>query len=229
KPTVAGAGVEDGLQPPTHTQATPLNPYDDLKYCSTLTVVDEDGTRRPIFQFHRHPATVEEQWAEFRHGLHGQPPVERLEALYRAKWRNSTYGRSWFTRRKAFWDRVKEMLAEGRTEGQALEAMRRRAEEGGGVPSLIAQLCRERGHGSRPDRRKDRARVLGRKRGVEGGCDEEEDADSGRESDECSRTGRSSPFRLRKKVRVSAVGKEQEDDEGSADGMEEAVDGPWVG
>ncbi|KAK1590395.1 transcriptional activator of glycolytic enzymes-domain-containing protein [Colletotrichum navitas] len=207
----ADAGAEDSPQPPTRAQAAPLNPYEDPKYFSTLTVFDKDGKRRPIFQFHQHPATVEEQWAEFRHGLHGQPPVEQLEALYRAKWRNSTYGRSWFTRRKAFWDRVKEMMAEGRTEGQALEAMRRRA-EGGGVPSLIAQLCRERGHGSRPDRRRDRPRLPGYKRGTGGGCDEEEDVDRGRGSDEYSETGRSSPLRLRKRVRVSVAGKEQDND-----------------
>ncbi|KAK2049520.1 hypothetical protein LZ31DRAFT_457058 [Colletotrichum somersetense] len=227
KPTVDG-GARDSPQPPTHAQTAPLNPYDDPKYFSTLMVVDEDGTRRPIFRFHPHPETVEEQWAEFRHGLHGQPPVERLEALYRAKWRNSTYGRSWFTRRKSFWDRMKEMLAEGRTEGQALEAMRRRA-EGGGVPSLIAQLCRERGHGSRPDRRRDRPRLRGRKRGLGDGCGEEEDIDSGWKSDECLETGRSSHLRLRKRIRVPAAGKEQDDVEGSADGMDEAADGLWVG
>ncbi|KAK2060005.1 hypothetical protein LY76DRAFT_429288 [Colletotrichum caudatum] len=227
KPAVDG-GARDNPQPPTRAQTAPLNPYDDPKYFSTLMVVDEDGTRRAIFRFHPHPETVEEQWAEFRHGLHGQPPVERLEALYRAKWRNSTYGRSWFTRRKAFWDRMKEMLAEGRTEGQALEAMRRRT-EGGGVPSLIAQLCRERGHGSRPDRRRNRSRLRGRERGLGDGCDEEEDIDSGRESDECLETGRSSPLRLRKRTRVPAVGKEQDDVEGSADGMDEAADGLWVG
>ncbi|CCF41120.1 thiol-specific monooxygenase [Colletotrichum higginsianum] len=86
----------------------------------TLAVFSNDGTERPVFKFHRHPETVEEQWAEFRYGLHSQPPVERLEELYRAKWRNSTYGRSWFTRRKAFWDKVKDLLAEGRTEQEAL-------------------------------------------------------------------------------------------------------------
>ncbi|KAK1988168.1 transcriptional activator of glycolytic enzymes-domain-containing protein [Colletotrichum cereale] len=226
KATVSGIDEahEAILQPPTRAQAAPFNPYDDPKYFSTLTVVDEDGTRRPIFQFHRHPATVEEQWAEFRHGLHGQPPVERLEALYRAKWRNSTYGRSWFTRRKAFWDKMKEMLAEGRTEGQALEAMRRLA-EGGGVPSLIAQLCKERGHGSRPDRRRDRRRLPGRKRGLGGGWDEEEDVDSGPESDECSGTGRSSPLRLRKRIRVSVAEMQEEDEEGLADGTDEDYDG----
>ncbi|KAK6211683.1 thiol-specific monooxygenase [Colletotrichum tabaci] len=97
---------DGGLQQPLRTQAVAANPYDDPKYFSTLAVFSNDGTERPVFKFHRHPETVEEQWAEFRYGLHGQPPVERLEELYRAKWRNSTYGRSWFTRRKAFWDKI---------------------------------------------------------------------------------------------------------------------------
>ncbi|TQN66764.1 Protein MSN1 [Colletotrichum shisoi] len=117
---------EGGLQQPLRTQVGPANPYDDPKYFSTLAVFSNDGTERPVFRFHKHPETVEEQWAEFRYGLHGQPPVERLEELYRAKWRNSTYGRSWFTRRKAFWDKVKGMLAEGRTEHEALGRARTR-------------------------------------------------------------------------------------------------------
>ncbi|GJD01107.1 hypothetical protein ColKHC_09932 [Colletotrichum higginsianum] len=128
-PTSA-VGMDGGLQQPLRTQAVAANPYDDPKYFSTLAVFSNDGTERPVFKFHRHPETVEEQWAEFRYGLHSQPPVERLEELYRAKWRNSTYGRSWFTRRKAFWDKVKDLLAEGRTEQEALGGARTRVTPG---------------------------------------------------------------------------------------------------
>ncbi|KAL0933948.1 osmostress-responsive transcription [Colletotrichum truncatum] len=120
----------------------PQNPYDDPKYFSPLTVLTEDGTKQPIFKFHQHPDTVEEQWAEYKYGLHGQPPVEQLEAKYRAKWRNNDYGRSWFTRRKPFWDKIKEAMAEGKTEAEALNLMRDLAN--GRVKSLIGQLCDER-------------------------------------------------------------------------------------
>ncbi|GJC87958.1 protein MSN1 [Colletotrichum liriopes] len=173
----SAAAVNEGrLQSPIRIPSVPINPYDDSKYFSTLTIVGENGTERPIFKFHRHPDTVEEQWAEFKYGLHGQPPVEQLEELYRAKWRNNTYGRSWFTRRKAFWDKMKEMLVEGKTEQQALDVMRRLAE--GSVPSLIAQLCRERGHGSRSDRRKDQFHFQSNERGRCDSCDEEAAIDS---------------------------------------------------
>ncbi|KAJ0165906.1 hypothetical protein CTA2_9533 [Colletotrichum tanaceti] len=175
----SAVGRDGGLQQPLDPQAVPVNPYDDPKYFSTLAVFGNNGTERPVFKFHKHPETVEEQWAEFKYGLHGQPPVERLEELYRAKWRNSTYGRSWFTRRKAFWDKVKEMLAEGRTEQEALGVMSRLAEEGG-VPSLIARLCRERGQGSR----KGRSRLPSKKRLRGDSCDEEGAIDSGSESDD---------------------------------------------
>ncbi|WQF86444.1 Putative NADH:flavin oxidoreductase/NADH oxidase, aldolase-type TIM barrel [Colletotrichum destructivum] len=199
-PTSA-ARKNGGLQQPLHTQAVPANPYDDPKYFSTLAVLSNDGTEQPVFRFHKHPETVEEQWAEFRYGLHGQPPVERLEELYRAKWRNSTYGRSWFTRRKAFWDKVKDMMTEGRTEHEALGVMSRLA-EGGGIPSLIAQLCRERGHGSRPDRRIGRSRLPSKRRRRGDSCDEEGAINSGSGSDIEAVPGRSSPPRLRKRARA---------------------------
>ncbi|KAF6788190.1 hypothetical protein CSOJ01_15049 [Colletotrichum sojae] len=130
------------LDPPNRDADGPASPYDDPKYFSPVTVPDKDGIDRPIFKFYPHPETVQEQWAEYRYGLHDQPPVEQLEAKYRAKWRSSAYARSWFTRRKTFWEKIKNMLAEGKTEAEALSAMEKRAE--GSLPKLIGLLCKER-------------------------------------------------------------------------------------
>ncbi|KAF6802512.1 hypothetical protein CMUS01_15336 [Colletotrichum musicola] len=130
------------LDQPRQAEAGPASPYDNAKYFSPLTVPDKDGIDRTIFKFYPHPDTVQEQWAEYRYGLHGQPPVEQLEAKYRAKWRSSAYARSWFTRRKSFWEKIKDMMAKGKTEAEALSAMEKRAE--GSVPKLIGLLCKER-------------------------------------------------------------------------------------
>ncbi|KAF9873384.1 hypothetical protein CkaCkLH20_09197 [Colletotrichum karsti] len=125
--------------------AEPPSPYDDPKYFSSLTVTGADGVERPIFKFYKHPDMVEEQWAEWKYGLHDQPPVEQLEDKYRARWRREAYSRSWFTRRKAFWDRMKQMMMDGKTEEEALDVMRSLAQAKGSVPGLVAALVAERG------------------------------------------------------------------------------------
>lgn len=173
-PTPAHGATIDS---PSQAAAGPASPYDNPKYFSPLTVRDKDGRERPIFKFYPHPSTVKEQWAEYRYGLHGQPPVEQLEAKYQAKWRSGSYARSWFTRRKTFWDKIKDMLAEGKTEAEALSAMEERAE--GGVPNLIGALCKERtgkstGKSTEPARK--RKRGLGaRKKQMASDSSEEDD------------------------------------------------------
>ncbi|KXH68097.1 hypothetical protein CSAL01_06277 [Colletotrichum salicis] len=171
----------------------PVNPYDDPKYFSPLTVRGKDGVMRPIFKFYPHPPTVEEQWAEYKYGLHGQQPVELLEKMYRAKWRNGTYGRSWFTRRKAFWDKMKGLLNQGNTEEKALAVLRDLGS--GSVPTAVAILCKERGEGTRPGRRKSRGQsvysVCGSKHSRDESSSDEESSSSDSEDDENPRPIRS--------------------------------------
>ncbi|OHE91295.1 hypothetical protein CORC01_13410 [Colletotrichum orchidophilum] len=184
-----------------------INPYDDPKYFSPLTIIDDDGVGRPIFKFYPHPLTVEEQWAEYRYGLHGQEPVELLEKKYRAKWRNGTYGRSWFTRRKAFWDKMKGLLAQGHTEAEALALLRDLGN--GSVPTVVAILCKERGEGTRPGRQKSRDcsvgdySVCGSKHPRDDSSNEEESVLSESEADEIPRATRPNRLRLRKRLVVS--------------------------
>ncbi|KAJ0382645.1 hypothetical protein COL922a_012121 [Colletotrichum nupharicola] len=70
----ADSRQQHAVEPPT--------PYDDPKYCSPLTITAECGNQKPLFKFQPTPDTVEELWAEYRHGLRGQPPVEQLEVKY---------------------------------------------------------------------------------------------------------------------------------------------------
>ncbi|KAF4918718.1 Protein MSN1 [Colletotrichum viniferum] len=181
----------------------PPTPYDDPKYCSPLTITDECGNQKPLFKFQPTPDTVEELWAEYRHGLRGQPPVEQLEVKYRAKWRNDTYGRSWFTRRKPFWDKMKQMLADGKTEDEALEVMRARSK--GSVPGLMGRLCKERaGKGLRPRKRKASHSLSETERTRRGS-----EADAGsvaEETDDDVEVGRLDPVVLRKRIKMLKVG-----------------------
>lgn len=205
----------------------PVNPYDDPKYFSPLTVVGKDGVMQPIFKFYPHPATVEEQWAEYKYGLHGQKPVELLEKMYRAKWRNGTYGRSWFTRRKAFWDKVKGLLDQGRTEEEALGILRDLGS--GSVPTVVAILCKERGGGTRPGRRKSRGQsvysVCGSKRSRDESSSNEESSSSESEDDEAPRPIRYNPSRLRKRLVVSMDRVSGSDEPESAQYSEQETDG----
>ncbi|KAF5484402.1 Protein MSN1 [Colletotrichum siamense] len=181
----------------------PHNPYDNPKYCSPLTITDECGNQKPLFKFKPTPDTVEELWAEYRHGLHGQAPVEQLEVKYRAKWRNDTYGRSWFTRRKPFWDKMKQMLADGKTEDEALEVMRALAK--GSVPGLMGRLCKERaGKGLRPRKRKASHSLSETERAR--GDSEDTNGSPAEETDDDLEVGRLNPVVLRKRIRMLKVG-----------------------
>ncbi|KAF4781337.1 hypothetical protein HER10_EVM0010568 [Colletotrichum scovillei] len=207
----------------------PVNPYDDPKYFSPLTVVGKDGVLRPIFKFYPHPPTVEEQWAEYKYGLHGQQPVELLEKMYRAKWRNGTYGRSWFTRRKAFWDKMKGLLDQGHTEEEALGVMRDLGS--GSVPTAVAILCKERGEGTRPGRRKSRGQpvysVCGSKHSRDESSSNEQNSSSESENDEAPRPLRYNPSRLRKRIVVSMNSVSGSDEPESALCPGQETDGLW--
>ncbi|EQB56693.1 hypothetical protein CGLO_03282 [Colletotrichum gloeosporioides Cg-14] len=202
----------------------PPTPYDDPKYCSPLTITDECGNQKPLFKFQPTPDTVEELWAEYRHGLGGQPPVEQLEVKYRAKWRNDTYGRSWFTRRKPFWDKMKQMLTDGKTEDEALEVMR--ALSKGSVPGLMGRLCKERaGKGLRPRKRK-ASHSLSETERARGGS-EDDVVSEAEPSDSDVEVGRSNPVVLRKRIKMLKVGNLSGNSEtGTNSGWEDDY-GPW--
>ncbi|KAI6352023.1 hypothetical protein MCOR25_011264 [Pyricularia grisea] len=64
--------------------------------------------------------TVGEVWAEFKHGLDGTPPIEVIEQQWGSRWRPDPKGRTWFSRRKIVWDKVRELIHDGLTEEDAV-------------------------------------------------------------------------------------------------------------
>ncbi|TDZ31966.1 High-osmolarity-induced transcription protein 1 [Colletotrichum spinosum] len=161
--------------------------YSDPKYHSPLKVTGQDGVARPIYIFRQIPETVEELWAEYKVGTHGQPPIQQLEERYRAKWRSHSNARVWFNRRKAFYDRMNGLLAEGKTEAEALAEMRNIA-GGQGAKTLICKLGEQRaGTGQRKmgtglgqkRPRKSKSIQGGDDKGDAGGKEEVNDASSG--------------------------------------------------
>ncbi|KAF0330705.1 osmostress-responsive transcription [Colletotrichum asianum] len=171
----ADSRQQHAVEPPT--------PYDDPKYRSPLTTTDECGNQKPLFNL---------------------PPVEQLEVKYRAKWRNDTYGRSWFTRRKPFWDKMKQMLVDGKTEDEALEVMRALAK--GSVPGLMGRLCKERaGKGLRPRKRK-ASHGLSETERTRGGSEDDVVSEAA-ETDDDVEIEQLNPVVLRKRVKMMKVGK----------------------
>ncbi|TLD33384.1 hypothetical protein PspLS_00111 [Pyricularia sp. CBS 133598] len=87
--------------------------------------------------------TVGEVWAEFKHGLDGTPPIEAIEQQWGSRWRPDPKGRTWFSRRKIVWDKVRELIHDGLTEEDAVaevDAMR----NGRSVHWLINLLTNDR-------------------------------------------------------------------------------------
>lgn len=72
--------------------------------------------------------TVPEIWEEYRYGRSGNPPLETLDALWGPRWRPDAKIRVWYGRRKAILDKIRELIADGIDEENAVmevEKMRR--------------------------------------------------------------------------------------------------------
>ena len=73
--------------------------------------------------------TVKEIWQEYRYGVPDQPAaIETLDATWGPRWRPEAKIRTWYSRRKLVYDKIKELIADGIDEAtavQEVEAMRR--------------------------------------------------------------------------------------------------------
>lgn len=88
-------------------------------------------------------ATVEEVWKEYRQGNDGQPAVEALDAAWGSRWRPEPRGRTWYSRRKVIWDKIKEFITEGMDEDAAVQEVEK-LRDGGTINKLIRMLQDER-------------------------------------------------------------------------------------
>jgi len=92
---------------------------------------------------YRTVATVEEVWKEYREGIDGQPAIEKLDATWGSRWRPEPRGRTWYSRRKVIWDKIKEFINEGMDEQSAVQEVEK-LREGGTINKLIRMLQDER-------------------------------------------------------------------------------------
>lgn len=72
--------------------------------------------------------TVQESWQEYRYGRNGNPSLESLDAQWGARWRSSAKMQTWYSKRKAIWDKITQYIADGIDEQSAvteLDNMRR--------------------------------------------------------------------------------------------------------
>ncbi|KAI2466282.1 transcriptional activator of glycolytic enzymes-domain-containing protein [Annulohypoxylon bovei var. microspora] len=87
--------------------------------------------------------SVEEVWREYREGMDGQPAIEELDATWGSRWRPEPRGRTWYSRRKVIWDKIKEYMAEGIDEDDAVREVEK-LRDGNTINKLIRMLQDER-------------------------------------------------------------------------------------
>ncbi|KAI1099790.1 transcriptional activator of glycolytic enzymes-domain-containing protein [Jackrogersella minutella] len=87
--------------------------------------------------------TVEEVWREYREGMDGQPAIEDLDAAWGSRWRPEPRGRTWYSRRKVIWDKIKEYMTEGLDEEDAVREVEK-LRDGNTINKLIRMLQDER-------------------------------------------------------------------------------------
>ncbi|KAK8070065.1 hypothetical protein PG994_006681 [Apiospora phragmitis] len=112
---------------------SPLQPHSDARLLPKQTV-----------------GTVEEVWKEYREGMDGQPAIEELDATWGSRWRPEPRGRTWYSRRKVIWDKIKDFIAEGMEEDEAVKEVEK-LRDGGTINKLIRSLQEERKDKGLPD------------------------------------------------------------------------------
>lgn len=121
----------------------PLSPTTEagvLPRPATLGATTPNGP--PTYDY-RTVATVEEVWREYKEGIDGQPAIEDLDASWGSRWRPEPRGRTWYSRRKVIWDKIKEFMNDGLDEAAAVREVER-LRDGGTINKLIRLLQDER-------------------------------------------------------------------------------------
>lgn len=107
------------------------------------------GGAPPLYDY-RTVGTVDEVWKEYRQGMDGQPAIEELDATWGSRWRPEPRGRTWYSRRKVIWDKIKDFMAEGMGEDEAVREVEK-LRDGGTINKLIRLLQDERKDKGVPD------------------------------------------------------------------------------
>ncbi|ETS73086.1 hypothetical protein PFICI_15261 [Pestalotiopsis fici W106-1] len=122
---------------------SPQSSHTDARLLPKQTNLQTPQTPGPPAYDYRTVGTVEEVWKEYREGIDGQPAVEELDATWGSRWRPEPRGRTWYSRRKVIWDKIKEYLADGMGEDEAVREVEK-LRDGGTINKLIRMLQDER-------------------------------------------------------------------------------------
>ncbi|KAI1287905.1 transcriptional activator of glycolytic enzymes-domain-containing protein [Xylaria venustula] len=135
-------------RPPTHTptratpRVPPASPGHQIAPRSSLSTATPAPAGPPQFEY-RTVGTVEEVWKEYREGLGGQMAIEKLDSMWGSRWRPEPRGRTWYSRRKVIWDKIREFINEGMDEAAAVQEVEK-LRDGGTINKLIRMLQDER-------------------------------------------------------------------------------------
>jgi hypothetical protein len=75
--------------------------------------------------------------------MDGQPAIEVLDATWGSRWRPEPRGRTWYSRRKVIWDKIKEYIDSGLEEEDAVREVEK-LRDGGTINKLIRMLQEEK-------------------------------------------------------------------------------------
>ncbi|KAI1111490.1 transcriptional activator of glycolytic enzymes-domain-containing protein [Nemania sp. NC0429] len=132
------------VQTPTRAnpRVPPASPNHRMAPRSSLSAATPTTAVPPQYDY-RTVATVEEVWKEYRQGMDGQPAIEKLDSIWGSRWRPEPRGRTWYSRRKVIWDKIKEFIAEGMDEDAAVQEVEK-LRDGGTINKLIRMLQDDR-------------------------------------------------------------------------------------
>ncbi|KAI0377317.1 transcriptional activator of glycolytic enzymes-domain-containing protein [Hypomontagnella monticulosa] len=131
------------LQTPTRSTRPPASPSTSSQIIQPRQSTQTPQSAGPPQYKYGTVGTVEEVWKEYREGMDGQPAIEELDATWGSRWRPEPRGRTWYSRRKVIWDKIKEYMAEGLDEDDAVREVEK-LRDGNTINKLIRMLQDER-------------------------------------------------------------------------------------
>lgn len=69
--------------------------------------------------------SVADIWQEYKHGRDGHQSIESLDSQWGPRWRPEPKNRTWYSRRKMVWDKIKELVHDGLSEEAAVAEVER--------------------------------------------------------------------------------------------------------
>ncbi|KAK8053221.1 hypothetical protein PG996_012522 [Apiospora saccharicola] len=138
------------MRPTRPPPQSPLQPHSDARLLPKQSTAQAPQTPGPPAYDYRTVGTVEEVWKEYREGMDGQPAIEELDSTWGSRWRPEPRGRTWYSRRKVIWDKIKDFIAEGMEEDEAVKEVEK-LRDGGTINKLIRSLQEERKEKGLPD------------------------------------------------------------------------------